>query len=479
MDRILIAIPTYNERGNVEEMCAQIFGLGLPVKLLFVDDNSPDGTGQLLDELKSAYPNLIVKHRPGKLGIGTAHKEIIEYAYDEGFSILVTMDCDFTHSPTDIPELIQTAASCDVAVGSRWLRPDSLLGWNLYRRCITTFGHFLTRELLAIPQDANGSFRAYRLDRIVREVFRLVKSKGYSFFFESLFILNRNNFAIREVPLVLSARTYGTSKMSTAAAWNSASYIFQLFFENLRNPEQFLLARTRPEFDSSLIDPQKWDGYWKQESKSGAVYELIAGIYRRAVIKQNLDRVIKHEFLPCDTLLHAGCGSGQVDTDIQRSMRIVALDISPTALERYCRNNPNVASVKHGDLFNLPFPDGSFDGVYNLGVVEHFSEGEIARIFSECRRVLVPGGKLVLFWPHARATSVFVLKWAHLLMNLRAKKRQRLHPPEITLCRGKQHAQSLLTAEFPLRTYEFSIRDFFVQAIVVAEKPGAQDGRRK
>src|SRR5439155_23825817 len=114
-----------------------------------------------------------------------------------------------------------TAENGEIAVGSRWLQRDSLPGWNIFRRAMTNLGHFLTRSILGLPYDASGAFRAYRLDRLPREVFGLVRSRSYSFFFESLFILHKNGCAIREVPIVLPARTYGHSKMTTSAAWRS------------------------------------------------------------------------------------------------------------------------------------------------------------------------------------------------------------------------------------------------------------------
>ena len=108
-DRTLIFVPTYNERDNAANMCEQLHKLGLDADVLFVDDNSPDGTGTLLEGLTARFPRLIVHHRPGKLGIGSAHAEAIGWAYDQGYQLLVSLDCDFTHSPTDIPAMIDAA----------------------------------------------------------------------------------------------------------------------------------------------------------------------------------------------------------------------------------------------------------------------------------------------------------------------------------------------------------------------------------
>jgi dolichol-phosphate mannosyltransferase len=241
--RTLIVVPTYNEADNAPLMCEEIHKLALDADVLFVDDNSPDGTGRVLDALKPQYPRLIIHHRTGKLGIGSAHLEAIEWAYDQGYRTLVTMDGDFSHSPTDIPLMIKAVEGADVSVGSRWTQPNSLPGWNVFRRIMTAGGHMLTKFVLGVPQDASGAFRAYRLDRLPREVFGPVQSRGYSFFFESLFVIHRNRFSIAEVPIVLPARTYGHSKMSAADAFTSARYVFELYLKYLRHPDRFMVTK--------------------------------------------------------------------------------------------------------------------------------------------------------------------------------------------------------------------------------------------
>ncbi|MGH7680143.1 MAG: polyprenol monophosphomannose synthase, partial [Gemmatimonadaceae bacterium] len=212
--KTLIVVPTYNEQDNAPRMVEALRALDLDADVLFVDDNSPDGTGQLLEQLRSGHPRLFVRHRSGKEGIGSAHQDGIAYAYDAGYQCLVTLDCDFSHNPEDIPRFLREAESSDVVVGSRWTTKNSLSEWNAYRRMMTGIGHVLTRAILGLPYDATGAFRAYRLDRIPRETFSLVKGRSYSFFFESLFVLYRNAFRISEIPIVLPARTYGHSKMT-------------------------------------------------------------------------------------------------------------------------------------------------------------------------------------------------------------------------------------------------------------------------
>jgi dolichol-phosphate mannosyltransferase len=129
-NRTLIFIPTYNERENVEPMVAQLLALGLDADLLFLDDDSPDGTGQVLDALAARHARLLVIHRAGKRGIGSAHLDGIAWAYDHGYDLLATLDCDFTHSPADLARLLEAVGDHDIAVGSRYLQEGSLPGWN-------------------------------------------------------------------------------------------------------------------------------------------------------------------------------------------------------------------------------------------------------------------------------------------------------------------------------------------------------------
>ncbi|MDB4915677.1 MAG: methyltransferase protein [Gemmatimonadetes bacterium] len=469
--KTLVMVPTYNERDNAPRMVEAIMALGLDADVLFIDDNSPDGTGALLDELSARHPRLSVRHRSGKNGIGSAHLDGIAAAYEGGYQRLVTLDCDFSHSPEDIPDFLRESETADVVVGSRWTTMHSLPGWNFYRRMMTGMGHVLTRMVLGIPYDATGAFRAYRLDRIPAETFSLVQSRSYSFFFESLFILHKNAFHIREIPIVLPARTYGHSKMTLDAALQSVRIMLGVSRTYRTTPALFHLrippAAVRPE----LHDPQNWGPYWQRSQvMSRRTYAVIASLYRRLFIRPRLHRVLRSQFARGARLLHAGCGGGQVDQGLHEHMRVTALDISADAIRLYHANNPSVSRIEHGDILALPHDDATFDGYYSLGVVEHFTDGQIARILSEARRVLRPGGKVVLFWPHARATSVFVLGIVHTLL-ARSGSTTELHPAEISLLTSRAMAERIFhDGGFTLTSYDFGAKDLWIQAVVVAER---------
>ncbi|MCC6579729.1 MAG: glycosyltransferase [Phycisphaeraceae bacterium] len=470
--RTLIFVPTYNERDNAPRMAHELLGLPVDADVLFVDDNSPDGTGELLDQIAATQPRLRVLHRTGKLGIGSAHIHGIAWAYDQGYQRLVTMDCDFTHMPSDIPRLLEHAGQYPVVVGSRYMQKDSLPGWNLLRRTLTNMGHIATRRLLGLTQDATGAFRVYDLTKVPRDLFAQVMSRSYAFFFESLFLLHRNGLAIHEVPIVLPARTYGNSKMAARDAIRSALRIVELYVQLRANPRQFHVCRPFTEFNPELTDPQNWNAYWDEKRlPSHVLYDILAMLYRNAIIRRQLRAAVRRRFAPGSDLLHAGCGSGLADADLQEDYRITAMDISPAAIRLYRRNNPRAYALRHADLFDLPFEDGQFDGVYNLGVMEHFTPEQITEILRQLHRVLRPEGQLLLFWPHRFATSAAVLDLTHFVLNRVLGKQVQLHPPEIARLRGRKAAEQLLAdAGFTLMDYRFGPSDGWVQAVLTARK---------
>lgn len=477
----LIFVPTYNERDNAENMAEQLLALDLDADLLFMDDGSPDGTGEILDSLATRRPRLTVLHRAGKLGIGSAHLDGIRYAYDHGYGRLITLDCDFTHTPAEVLRLSEISAGYDLTVGSRYMEENSLPGWNLLRRSLTGFGHLLTKNLLGIPFDATGALRSYDLRRIPRELFDKVSALGYAFFFESMFIVVRNGFSVKEFPIALPARTYGSSKMTAREALRSGSHLLWLRSVSVLRPSRFRISRLPPPgsnsneaapIDTSLIDPQGWDSYWDEKDRPTAMaYQKIAELYRVSVIRPRFEDTIRRNFKKGSRLLHAGCGSGQVDMGLHDTMRITAVDISASALRVYQRNNPGAFGVQHASILDLPFAAESFDGIYNLGVLEHFTHAEIQKILVEFHRVLKPGGRLMIFWPHARATSVAVLRAAHWMMNEVLKKPVQFHPPEISLLKSKHETKELFqSAGFRVVDYRFGPRDMFIQAVIAAER---------
>lgn len=224
--------------------------------------------------------------------------------------------------------------------------------------------------------------------------------------------------------------------------------------------------------DKAVKEEKEWDKYWtKEKTVSQGIYRVIASVYRTLIIKRSLNHFIKKEFEKGAQLLHAGSGAGQVDSDLVKKYKITALDISKEALRLYKKHNGDEAKTVKASIFDIPLFNKSVDGIYNLGVHEHFTGPENLKILKEYRRVLKDDGKLVLFWPPKYGVSVIFLNSMHFLLNEILRRKIRLHPHEVSLIESKKQVQNLLKdAGFNLSNFYFGPKDFFTQCVVVAKK---------
>ncbi len=213
----LIILPTYNERENIADLLSMLLDLSHDIGIIVVDDNSPDGTGNLADELAEAYPERIfVIHRRGKLGLGTAYLAGFELALERGVSRIMTMDADFSHHPRYVPLIVEMCRSTyDLAIGSRYVSGGGTPDFPLRRRFLSWGANALTRLLLGLKaHDTTAGFRCYRREVLEALPLASIFSSGYSFLIEMLFLVQQAGFSVGEVPIIFEDRKRGQSKIS-------------------------------------------------------------------------------------------------------------------------------------------------------------------------------------------------------------------------------------------------------------------------
>jgi dolichol-phosphate mannosyltransferase len=213
--RTAVIIPTYNESDNIEALAKEILALGDITEIIIVDDNSPDGTGEIADELTKVYQGIKVIHRSGKLGLGTAYIAGFKEALALGADPIVTMDADFSHHPRYIPDLLAKNRDAQLVIGSRYVDGGGTVSWGLRRQILSKGANTFARLVLGLKaHDCTGAFRCYR--RKVLESIELdeIFSDGYSFLIEVLYKCQRRGWEIGEVPIIFEDRRHGASKIS-------------------------------------------------------------------------------------------------------------------------------------------------------------------------------------------------------------------------------------------------------------------------
>lgn len=228
---ILVAIPTYNEKENIPLLHKEIQQLHLPTDILFIDDNSPDGTGTVIDELIQKDPTVHVIHRPAKLGLGTAHKEAFRYAQKQGYKYLITMDADLTHDPKYIPDLLAHKNEADIVIGSRYTTGGSMHGWHKVRLPLTYFWRSMIKNVLGLPYDCTGAYRLYNVGVLKPEIYNQVKGTGFAFCMESLYRFSQYGARIAETPIEAHSRIHGASKLSWPIMFEVAGRFCSLSYD--------------------------------------------------------------------------------------------------------------------------------------------------------------------------------------------------------------------------------------------------------
>ncbi|MBI1795672.1 MAG: polyprenol monophosphomannose synthase [Candidatus Eisenbacteria bacterium] len=225
----LVIIPTYNERENISALLERLMALPFGLEVLVVDDHSPDGTAELVQQAMAREPRIHLLQRPGKLGLGSAYRDGFRYALDHGAEYIFEMDADFSHDPDAIGAFLEAAETADVVLGSRYLHGVRVVNWPLNRLILSRAANVYTHIVTGLPvHDATGGFKCFR--RRALEGIRLdrVRSDGYAFQIEVSFKCWRRGFTIREIPIVFVDRRAGVSKMNRRIIWEAAWMVWRL-----------------------------------------------------------------------------------------------------------------------------------------------------------------------------------------------------------------------------------------------------------
>lgn len=232
--KTLVVVPTYNERKNIEQLIPRVLGQAPGIELLVVDDGSPDGTGEYVDEMAALDPRVHALHRPGKMGLGSAYVHAFKHALTTDVDLVIQMDADFSHDPDEIPNLIEQTADYDLAIGSRYISGANVANWPLRRLFLSYFANVYTHVITGLPvRDSTGGFKCFRR-KVLEEIdLDTIRSDGYSFQIEVNFRSWRRGFSIVEIPIVFVDRHAGTSKMSRRIVWEAMWLVWRLRLERI------------------------------------------------------------------------------------------------------------------------------------------------------------------------------------------------------------------------------------------------------
>jgi dolichol-phosphate mannosyltransferase len=244
----LVIVPTYNERENLPPLAARLLALPVPVDLLVVDDNSPDGTGKVADQLAADHGQIHVLHRTGKNGLGRAYCAGFSWALERDYEFIFEMDGDFSHNPDDIPKFLEAAKDADLVLGSRYCNGIRVLNWPLRRLMLSTTAAKYVQIVTGMPvTDPTGGYKCFRRRALQAVDLHKVRSNGYSFQIEMTHKLWREAVKILEVPITFTHRFQGNSKMSGKIVWEAIWMVWRLWFQNgLRRSPRPPRVRTPP-----------------------------------------------------------------------------------------------------------------------------------------------------------------------------------------------------------------------------------------
>jgi dolichol-phosphate mannosyltransferase len=232
MSKALVIVPTYNERENLPKMAERLLKLAAPVDLLVVDDNSPDGTGQIADEIAAKHPSIHVLHRQEKNGLGRAYLAGFGWALERDYEFILEMDGDFSHNPDDIPRFLEAAENADLVLGSRYCGGIRIINWPLRRLLLSTCAARYVRIVTGMPfTDPTGGFKCFRRRALQSIQLETIRSNGYSFQIEMTHRIWQKGMRVAEVPIIFTERDQGCSKMSGNIVWEALIMVPRLWMQ--------------------------------------------------------------------------------------------------------------------------------------------------------------------------------------------------------------------------------------------------------
>ena len=223
-DSHLVIIPTYNEIDNIEEFIIQISNFD--VSVLIVDDNSPDGTGKVVEDITKINKKINLMKRNEKLGLGSAYRDGFKWGLDKGYSYLLEMDADFSHRFEDLVKILEASSSADMIIGSRYIEEGGSIGWDTRRKMLSSFANKLSKFLLKTKiNDMTSGFRCYSNKALLEISYATTKSDGYAFQVEMSARAVQKQLSIKEVPIIFNERRLGNSKMSKKIVYEAFLYL--------------------------------------------------------------------------------------------------------------------------------------------------------------------------------------------------------------------------------------------------------------
>ncbi|MCA9744408.1 MAG: polyprenol monophosphomannose synthase [Deferribacteres bacterium] len=233
--RTLIVIPTYNEASNISKLLERIFKLNVPnLDVLFVDDNSPDNTAGLIEDIQKDNPHVFLIKRSGKMGLGTAYVAGFGYALEHKYDFIFEMDADLSHNPEDIPLFLEQIDDYDLVIGSRYLTGMNVANWPLSRLFLSLFANWYTRIITGMPfKDCTSGFKCFRRHVLESIGIDQIHSDGYSFQIELHYLAWKKGFRIKEMPIIFIDRESGSSKMSRKIMKEAALMVWRLKFRDI------------------------------------------------------------------------------------------------------------------------------------------------------------------------------------------------------------------------------------------------------